>query len=95
VKRWKLNTARRLLSQSNPSCYSVVEVCTQLGFQHPSQFTQNYKHLFANSLRKPSPESDEPYSGFLVNPPMIQLIAIISNGSLAEISPGNKFQRSE
>lgn len=47
VKRWKLNTARRLLSQSNPSIHSVVEVCTRLGFQHPSQFTQDYKHLFA------------------------------------------------
>jgi len=47
VKRWKLNSARRLLSQSNPSSHSVAEVCTRLGFQHPSQFTQDYKHLFA------------------------------------------------
>jgi len=47
VKRWKLNSARRLLSQSNSSTHSVVEVCTRLGFQHPSQFTQDYKHLFA------------------------------------------------
>ena len=47
VKRWKLNSARRLLSQSNPSSHSVAEICTRLGFQHPSQFTQDYKHLFA------------------------------------------------
>ena len=47
VKRWKLNSARRLLSQSNSSTHSVAEVCTRLGFQHQSQFTQDYKHLFA------------------------------------------------
>lgn len=47
VKRWKLNSAHQILSQSNPSANTVTEVCAKLGFQHPSLFAQDYKHFFA------------------------------------------------
>ena len=47
IKRWKLNSARHMLRRSNPSTNSVAEVCTRLGFQHPSLFAQDYKYLFA------------------------------------------------
>lgn len=47
VKRWKLNSARRLLWQMDPESGSVMEACIKLGFQYPSQFTQEYKDLFA------------------------------------------------
>ena len=47
IKRWKLNSARHMLIRSNPSTQTIAEVCTQVGFQHPSLFAQDYKYLFA------------------------------------------------
>lgn len=47
IKRWKLNSAHHILSQSNPATKTVAEVCIQLGFQHPSLFAQDYKRFFA------------------------------------------------
>lgn len=47
VKRWKLNSARRLLRLMAPECGSVAEVCDRFGFLYPSQFTQEYKDMFA------------------------------------------------
>jgi AraC family ethanolamine operon transcriptional activator len=46
IKRWKLNSARQILTQSYISTKSVAEVCTHLGFQHLSLFAQDYKYLF-------------------------------------------------
>jgi AraC family ethanolamine operon transcriptional activator len=47
VKRWNLNTARRLLSVASPSETTVCDIASKLGFLHPSQFATDYKRLFA------------------------------------------------
>lgn len=45
VKRWKLNTAQRMLSASNNGS-SVGDVASKLGFWHQSQFSSDYRRLF-------------------------------------------------
>lgn len=46
VKRWKLNTARRVLLHAEPSQTTVTQVALDLGFAHPSQFATDYRRLF-------------------------------------------------
>ena len=46
VKRWNLNSARRLLLQSNPTASTVTEIASSLGFQHQGEFAADYKKLF-------------------------------------------------
>jgi AraC family ethanolamine operon transcriptional activator len=45
VKRWKLNTARRLLIDPHDDL-SIGEVAARLGFWHASQFAVDYRNLF-------------------------------------------------
>lgn len=49
VKRWRLNTARRLLIRASPSEKTVASIYTGLGFLHPSQFASDYKQLFGET----------------------------------------------
>ena len=46
IKRWKLNTARRCLLQSNPSDVTVQDISMSLGFFHQGQFSAEYRDLF-------------------------------------------------
>lgn len=45
VKRWNLNSARRLLLQAGPA--TVNDIATSLGFSHQGHFTVDYRKLFA------------------------------------------------
>ena len=45
VKRWNLNSARRLLLQAGPA--TVNDIATSLGFSHQGHFTADYRKLFA------------------------------------------------
>jgi len=47
VKRWNLNSARRLLQQSSPAESTVTKIASELGFMHQGQFSADYKKLFA------------------------------------------------
>ena len=47
VKRWKLNTARRMLLDAEPSQTTVTQVALDLGFAHSSQFATDYRRLFS------------------------------------------------
>jgi AraC-like DNA-binding protein len=47
VKRWNLNTAKRLLSVADPAETTVCNIASRLGFLHLSQFATDYKRLFA------------------------------------------------
>jgi AraC family ethanolamine operon transcriptional activator len=47
IKRWKLNTARRCLLQSNSSDVTIQDIAMSLGFFHLGQFSAEYKDLFA------------------------------------------------
>lgn len=47
VKRWKLNTARRCLLQSDPADTNVHDIAMSLGFFHQGQFSADYRNLFA------------------------------------------------
>jgi len=46
VKRWNLNSARRLLQESNPAESTVTEIASKLGFLHQGQFSTDYRRLF-------------------------------------------------
>ena len=46
ARRWKLNTARRLLVMAEPGEQSVGEVSLSLGFNSHSLFTREYRQLF-------------------------------------------------
>jgi AraC family ethanolamine operon transcriptional activator len=45
VKRWNLNSARRLLLQASPA--TINDIATSLGFFHQGHFTADYRELFA------------------------------------------------
>lgn len=47
IKRWKLNTARRCLLQSDPADVNVQDIAMSIGFFHQSQFAIEYRQLFA------------------------------------------------
>ena len=47
IKRWKLNTARRCLLQSDPADVNVQDIAMSIGFFHQSQFAIEYRKLFA------------------------------------------------
>ena len=47
VKRWKLNSARRLLQQADPEKTNISGVAMSLGFFHQGQFAADYKLLFS------------------------------------------------
>ena len=47
IKRWKLNTARRCLIQSDPAVATVQDIAMSLGFFHFGQFSADYRKLFA------------------------------------------------
>lgn len=47
IKRWKLNTARRCLIQSDPADATVQDIAMSLGFFHLGQFSAEYRNLFA------------------------------------------------
>ena len=47
IKRWKLNTARRCLLQSDPADVTVQDIAMGIGFFHQGQFAAEYKELFA------------------------------------------------
>ena len=46
VRRWKLNTARRLLLQADPAEATVNGIAMDLGFHHQGQFAADYRRLF-------------------------------------------------
>ena len=46
VRRWNLNTARRLLLQADPTQATVNNIAMDLGFQHQGQFAADYRKLF-------------------------------------------------
>jgi AraC family ethanolamine operon transcriptional activator len=56
VKKWKLNSARRLLLQADPAETTVIDIASRLGFLHQGQFAADYRTLFAelpsNTLAK-------------------------------------------
>ena len=47
VKRWNLNSARRLLLQADPAETNVNDIAMNLGYFHQSQFAADYRKLFA------------------------------------------------
>lgn len=47
VKRWNLNSARQLLLSTNSTEASISDIALRYGFSHHSQFTTDYKKLFA------------------------------------------------
>jgi AraC-like DNA-binding protein len=47
VKRWNINSARRLLLQADPAEATVNAIAMRLGFFHQSQFSADYRELFA------------------------------------------------
>ena len=47
IKRWKLNTARRCLLQSDPADVAVQDIAMSIGFFHQGQFAIEYRTLFA------------------------------------------------
>ena len=46
IRRWKLNTARRLLLQADPTEATVNDIAMDLGFHHQGQFAADYRKLF-------------------------------------------------
>jgi len=47
VKRWNLNSVRRLLLQVDPAKATINEIAMSLGFFHQGHFTADYKKLFS------------------------------------------------
>jgi len=47
VRRWNLNTARRLLLQADPAEATVNAIAVSLGFLHAGQFAADYSKLFS------------------------------------------------
>jgi AraC-like DNA-binding protein len=47
VKKWNLNSARRLLLQADPAETTVSDIASILGFLHQGQFAADYRTLFA------------------------------------------------
>jgi AraC family ethanolamine operon transcriptional activator len=47
VKRWNLNSARRLLLQAYATGSTVSEIAMYLGFMHQGQFAADYRKLFS------------------------------------------------
>jgi AraC-like DNA-binding protein len=47
VKKWNLNSARRLLLQADPAETTVGDIASRLGFLHQGQFAADYRTLFA------------------------------------------------
>ena len=47
VKRWNLNTARRLLLQADSAETAVSDIALMLGFHHQGQFAADYRTLFS------------------------------------------------
>jgi AraC-like DNA-binding protein len=47
VKKWNLNSARRLLLQADPTETTVSDIASRLGFLHQGQFAADYRMLFA------------------------------------------------
>jgi AraC family ethanolamine operon transcriptional activator len=47
VKKWNLNSARRLLLQADPAETTVSDIASRLGFLHQGQFAADYRTLFA------------------------------------------------
>ena len=46
IRHWKLNTARRLLLQADPTEATVNGIAMDLGFHHQGQFAADYRKLF-------------------------------------------------
>lgn len=46
VKRWKLNSAKKLLLEANPDEVTISEIAESLNFNHQSQFAADYRILF-------------------------------------------------
>ena len=46
IRRWNLNTARRLLLQADPTEATVNGIAMDLGFHHQGQFATDYRKLF-------------------------------------------------
>jgi len=47
AKRWRLNSARQALLESERSDHCVAEIALRHGFENPSLFTSSYKRLFS------------------------------------------------
>jgi AraC family ethanolamine operon transcriptional activator len=47
VRRWKLNSVRRLILQADPEEVTISQIATNLGFSHLGQFSTDYRKLFA------------------------------------------------
>lgn len=47
VRSWNMNTARRLLLQTDPAEATVNEIAVSLGFLHGGQFAADYAKLFS------------------------------------------------
>lgn len=47
IKRWKLNTIKKMLFNADPNERTIGEIIEYMGFHHQSQFTADYRKLFA------------------------------------------------